>query len=347
MCIETFEKKIALVTGAAGFIGFHVCKRLLSSGWTVIGLDSLSDYYDVNLKLRREAILKQNEFYISVNEKLENSEFINELFIKYQPELIIHLAAQAGVRNSIDDPRPYIDSNIIGTFNLLEAARAFKPKHFMFASTSSAYGANDRMPFKETDKSDMQISLYAATKKATENIAHSYSHLFDIPTTAFRFFTVYGPWGRPDMALFKFANLIMNGHSIDVYNHGHMERDFTYVDDLVNAIYLLTDKLPLKTGLLSNEFEKTSDGLSQVAPFRLVNIGNSKPVKLMDYIYALENELGRTAKKSFLPMQQGDVAKTWADTELLQKLTDFTPSTSVEEGVHQFVKWYKNFYQLI
>ena len=341
--MENNKRKTVLVTGAAGFIGFHTSKRLLEAGWKVIGFDCMSDYYDVNLKERRESILLQNEFYVSIHEKLETAGALKRLFQIERPDVVIHLAAQAGVRYSIEDPRSYLDSNIIGTFELLEAARAYPPEHILIASTSSAYGANSEMPHRETDKADNQMSFYAATKKSTESIAHSYSHIFKLPITMCRFFTVYGPWGRPDMALFKFTKAMLENKEIDVYNNGQMRRDFTYIDDLVTGIILLISTAPDYL-FDTNQLVSRNDSKSPVAPFRVVNIGNSTSEKLMDYISALEEALGIEAKKNFMPMQQGDVVATWADSQLLETLTGYRPATHIRTGVKHFVDWYRSFY---
>ena len=339
------NSKTALVTGAAGFIGFHISQRLLDEGWRVVGLDCMSDYYDVSLKERRESMLLQNASYRSVHEQVEKPNVLMSLFEEERPDVVIHLAAQAGVRYSIENPRVYLESNINGTFELLEAARAFPPKHMLLASTSSAYGASDDMPYKETTKADHQMSFYAATKKSTENMAHSYAHLFDLPITMFRFFTVYGPWGRPDMALFKFTKAILNGDPIDVYNHGDMSRDFTYIDDLVNGMRLLVDAIPnVKDRQNKNEYAE--DSKSKVAPFRVVNIGNSKPAQLVDFINAIEKSIGIEALKNFMPMQAGDVPATWADTSLLENLTDYHPNTDLSAGVQNFVNWYREYYNV-
>ena len=343
--MENNKQKIAFVTGAAGFIGYHISKRLLDEGWRVVGFDCMSDYYEVSLKERREAFLLQNASYRSIHDKVETPNIVMGVFEEERPDVIIHLAAQAGVRYSIENPRAYLESNINGTFELLEAARAFPPDHMLLASTSSAYGANEEMPYKETQKADHQMSFYAATKKSTENMAHSYAHLFDLPVTMFRFFTVYGPWGRPDMALFKFTKSILLGEKIDVYNFGEMHRDFTYIDDLVEGIRLLIDTVPNKYETKNSSYIK-NDNRSPVAPFRVVNIGNSNPVKLLDFIEAIENALGIKSKMNLLPMQAGDVAKTWSDTELLEKLTGYTPETEILDGVKKFVQWYKSYYRL-
>ena len=336
-------RKTALVTGAAGFIGYHISQRLLDEGWRVVGLDCMSDYYDVSLKERRESMLLQSASYRSVHEKVETPNVLMNLFEEERPDVVIHLAAQAGVRYSIENPRAYLESNIHGTFELLEAARAFPPEHMLLASTSSAYGANDDMPYRETVKADHQMSFYAATKKSTENMAHSYAHLFGLPITMFRFFTVYGPWGRPDMALFKFTKAILNGDPIDVYNHGDMSRDFTYIDDLVHGMRLLIDTVPVD-GDCKKENAAKLESKSDVAPFRVVNIGNSQPSQLLDFIIAIEKSIGIDAVKNFMPMQAGDVPATWADTSLLEHLTGYKPNMEVSVGVQNFVNWYRDYY---
>ncbi len=339
------EKKIVLITGSAGFVGFHISMKFLNEGWQVIGLDSMSDYYDISLKQNREKILLKSLNYKSIHAKVEDANILINLLSKETPDIIIHLAAQAGVRYSIENPRTYLESNIIGTFELLEAVRAHPPKHLLIASTSSAYGANERMPYKETDKSDHQMSFYAATKKSTENLAHSYSHLFNIPTTIFRFFTVYGPWGRPDMALFKFTKAILNEEKIDIYNFGNMKRDFTYIDDLVEGIRKLVECIPK---IQKNKNSKLSeiDSISPIAPFRIVNIGNSNPVDLLDFVNAIEEATEKKAILNFMPIQAGDIPKTFADTNLIHSLTGYIPKTTVNFGVKQFVKWYKKYYGL-
>ena len=331
--------KTALITGAAGFIGAATATVLLHEGWRVIGLDAMTDYYDVTLKEAREAKLIAHPNYRSIHGKVEDEGRLMALFADERPDVVIHLAAQAGVRYSIDNPRSYLESNMIGTYELLEAARAYPPAHMLLASTSSAYGANTVMPYVETARADHQMSFYAATKKATEAMAHSYAHLYDLPITMFRFFTVYGPWGRPDMALFKFTKAILNGDAIDVYNHGDMKRDFTYIDDLVQAIRLLIDAAPRRL-----ETVPEGDSLSPVAPFRVVNIGNSEPVQLLAFIEAIEAATGLSAQKNMMPMQAGDVPATWADASLLTSLTGYAPKTQVPEGVANFVAWYRAYY---
>ncbi|MEP0231998.1 NAD-dependent epimerase/dehydratase family protein [Roseibium sp.] len=333
--------RTALVTGSAGFIGYFLCTRLLDDGFRVIGLDAMTDYYDVKLKQRRQQMLLQNEHFTALNDRIETPDLLMELFSRETPDVVVHLAAQAGVRYSIENPRSYLESNINGTFELLEAARAHPPEHMLLASTSSAYGANTHMPYTETDKADHQMSFYAATKKANENMAHSYAHLFELPITMFRFFTVYGPWGRPDMALFKFTKAILEGKPIDVYNFGDMKRDFTYVEDLVEGIRLLIDAAPVRPvdGVVPE-----GDSLSPVAPWRVVNIGNSNAVQLTDFIAAIEKATGRTAERNLMPMQPGDVPATWANADLLQELTGYRPKTDVETGVKHFVDWYRTYY---
>lgn len=336
------QQRTALVTGTAGFIGFHTAERLLQEGWEVVGLDAMTDYYDVTLKERRHSILKQSGQFTAVEDRLEGGGVLMALFAAHKPDVVIHLAAQAGVRYSIDAPRSYVEANLVGTFELLEAARAYPPRHMLLASTSSAYGANTEMPYAETHKADSQMSFYAATKKANEVMAHSYAHLYHLPTTMFRFFTVYGPWGRPDMALFKFTKAILEGSAIDIYNHGDMSRDFTYIDDLVTGIVNLIEAAP--EAAEGREGARAGDSLSPVAPWRVVNIGNGQPVQLMKFVEAIETALGQEAKKNFMDMQPGDVPATWADARLLEQLTGTIPQTPVEEGVAKFVAWYREYY---
>jgi UDP-glucuronate 4-epimerase len=334
----------ALVTGSAGFIGYHLCRRFLAEGWQVTGFDALTDYYDVSLKERRHAMLAQNANFAPIIARLEDDGRLAQVMSKQRPDVVVHLAAQAGVRHSIDAPRSYLDSNLIGTFNVLEAARATPPRHLLMASTSSVYGANTRMPYREIDKTDSQMSFYAATKKANEAMAHSYAHLYDFPVTMFRFFTVYGPWGRPDMAYFKFTRAILNNDPIEVYNHGNMRRDFTFIDDLIEALFRLTDVPPERPASADDIAE--GDSLSAVAPYRIVNIGNAAPVGLMDFIAAIEQAVGVTASKEYVDIQPGDVPATWADTALLRRLTGYDPSTPVADGVAKFVAWYRDFYEV-
>ncbi len=327
-----------LVTGAAGFIGFHTCSRLLQQGATVLGLDNFSAYYDVALKEGRTDILRNHPGYSLVRASIEDMDAFGAAWAEFRPDVVIHLAAQAGVRYSIEHPETYVGTNLVGTFHVLELARRHGLRHLLAASTSSVYGGNTEMPFRETQQTQTPLTLYAATKGATELMAHSYAHLFGIPTTFFRFFTVYGPWGRPDMALFKFTKAILEGTPIDVYNDGAMVRDFTYVEDLAEAVVRLIDAVPGGEPL-------PGDSLSPVAPFRTVNIGQGKPVQLMDYIAELERALGRPAEKNMLPMQQGDVPATEASSDLLRQLTGYVPGTPVSEGVPAFVGWYRDHYQ--
>ncbi len=333
--------RTALVTGSAGFIGYHVCSRLLADGFRVVGVDALTDYYDVALKTQREDMLRRSANYAGLNAPIETPGLLTKLFSDERPDIVIHLAAQAGVRYSIENPRTYLESNIVGTFELLEAARAFAPKHMLLASTSSVYGANSDMPYAETSRTAHQMSFYSATKAANESMAHSYAHLFDLPVTMFRFFTVYGPWGRPDMALFKFTRAILAGDAIDVYNRGEMKRDFTYIDDLCEAIRRLIDVVPQRP---ADGVVPPGDSLSPVAPWRIVNIGNSTTVQLTEFIDAIEQALGKKAIRNLMPMQAGDVPATWADAALLNRLTGYEPNTDVYSGVANFVGWYRAHY---
>ncbi|NBM53722.1 NAD-dependent epimerase/dehydratase family protein [Proteus sp. G2669] len=332
-----------LVTGAAGFIGFHLIKKLIQQGEIVVGIDNLNDYYDVSLKESRLNILnKLHNFSFSLID-LADREKIASLFETEKFDKVIHLAAQAGVRYSLINPFSYADSNLTGFLTILEGCRHNNIKHLVYASSSSVYGLNDELPFSPHDQANHPVSLYAATKKANELMAHSYSHLYGIPTTGLRFFTVYGPWGRPDMALFKFTKAIINDEPIDIYNNGEMKRDFTYVEDIVEGVARIADVIPVP-----QQDWKVSTGTpaNSSAPYKVYNIGNGSPVNLMDYISALEAHLGKTADKNMLPMQPGDVYTTWADTEDLFKATGYKPQTSVDEGVKQFVDWYKNYYQV-
>ena len=331
--------KTVFITGTAGFIGFHLAQFLLDQGHYVFGYDGITDYYDTNLKIARNKILLQNKNYTFTKGLLEDEHLLNESFSNFKPDVVVHLAAQAGVRYSLEEPGQYVSSNLNGFFNVIECVRRFDVKHFLFASTSSVYGNNPDMPYREASNTSEPMTLYAATKKSNEVIAHSYAHLWNIPTTAFRFFTVYGPWGRPDMALFKFTKNILQGAPIDVYNRGMMHRDFTYVNDLVKSISLLMGHVPnIEHGGIS------SVGCSSNAPMRVVNIGNSNQVKLLDFIKQLEEQLGREAKLNLLPMQPGDVPATWANCELLYNLTHFRPNTPIKKGIEEFTKWYKEYY---
>ncbi|WP_350334302.1 GDP-mannose 4,6-dehydratase [Coralliovum pocilloporae] len=333
--------KRVFITGTAGFIGFHLARLLLSEGYSVHGYDGMTDYYDVRLKQRRHAMLQQNERFAATEGLLEDQARLDAALDGFEPDIIIHLAAQAGVRYSLENPRAYIDTNLVGTFNIMEAARRLQVDHLLMASSSSVYGANEDMPFSETEKTETPLSLYAATKKANENMGHSYAHLWNIPISMFRFFTVYGPWGRPDMALFKFADAILDGRPIDIYNNGDMYRDFTYVDDLVRGIRLLMDAIPERP---EDGQVAEGDSLSPVAPFRVLNIGNSDKVRLLDFIEALEDELGIRAIRNYMPMQPGDVAATWANADLLQSLTGYRPETGYREGIARFVSWFRDYY---
>ncbi len=335
-----------LITGSAGFIGFHLARRLLEAGHVVTGYDSFSAYYDPSLKEARNAALEAYPAFSVHRAALEDAEALGEAWAAAKPDVVIHLAAQAGVRYSIDHPETYVSANLVGTANVLEAARRAPPGHLLLASTSSAYGANTAMPFRETDTAVHPMTLYAATKASNELMAHSYAHLFGTPTTAFRFFTVYGPWGRPDMALFKFTKAMFDQQAIEIYGEGRMSRDFTFIDDLVEAIVRLADRPPPGPGARAGAAVVPDDTLSPVAPYRLVNIGGGSPSGLMDYVAALEAALGMEAKKTFLPMQDGDVPATWASAELLEALIDYRPSTPVSEGVARFVEWYRGYYEV-
>ena len=330
------------ITGTAGFIGFSLAKSLLENDHSVYGYDGITNYYDVKLKNNRNKILKKYKKFSFTKGMLENRNLLDKTIIKFKPEIIIHLAAQAGVRYSIDKPRTYLSSNIIGTHNIIELAHKVKVKHLMIASSSSVYGANKKTPYSENDSVKLQMSIYASTKLATESIAHSYSHIWKVPTTVLRFFTVYGPWGRPDMALFKFTKSILDGKKIDIYNKGNLYRDFTYIDDIVHGVSLLIKKIP--------KYKKNSslnriDSLSLVAPFRIINIGNSKKIKLLDFIKTIENSLGKNALKNYMPMQKGDVFMTLANTKLLKKITGFVPKINYKEGVRNFIEWYLDYYK--
>ena len=329
-----------LVTGSAGFIGFHLSRRLIKDGHLVVGYDGMTPYYDVRLKQKRHEVLEQSNGFRAHIGMLEDKEALEKAVEDCVPDVIVHLAAQAGVRYSLENPEAYVSANLVGTFNVLEAARKAEVKHLLVASTSSVYGGNTKMPFAETDLTDSPMTLYAATKKAGEAMSHSYAHLWKIPTTCFRFFTVYGPWGRPDMALFKFVKAIEEDEPIDVYGEGRMNRDFTYIDDLVEGIVRLIDCVPVE----GEPVEGVTDSLSPVAPWRVVNIAGGQPVNLMEYIETIEKCLGKQAKKNMLPMQKGDVRGTFADASLIEALTGFRPTVDVAEGIEAFVEWYRTVY---
>ena len=330
-----------LLTGAAGFIGMHVCERLLARGDEVVGVDNLNDYYDVALKEARLARLTPNPRFKLSRLDIADRSGIAELFERERPQRVINLAAQAGVRYSLVNPHAYVDSNVVGFVNILEGCRHAGVEHFVYASSSSIYGGNERMPFSEHDNVDHPVSLYAATKKSNELMAHTYSHLFKLPTTGLRFFTVYGPWGRPDMALFLFAKAILEDRAIDVFNHGKMRRDFTYIDDIAEGVIRVLDRPPQADPAFD---KRAPDPATSWAPYRVFNIGNHQPVELMAYIEALEQALGKTAQKNFLPLQDGDVPATHADTSELERATGFSPATPVGEGVRRFVDWYRSYH---
>jgi len=328
-----------IITGSSGFIGFHISKKLLENGHKVHGYDSMNSYYDIKLKKSRLNILKKYKNFSFTKNNLENKIELQKSFAKIKPSIVIHLAAQAGVRYSIEKPEVYLNSNIIGSFNVIEVSHKFKVKHLIIGSSSSVYGANKKFPFKETDKADNQVSFYAATKKSTESLAHAYSCLWKLPITMLRFFTVYGPWGRPDMAYFKFTKNILDGKKIDIYNKGKMYRDYTYIDDIVDGIYKLINKTPKL-----NSKKIKNDSLSPVAPFRILNIGNTKKILLLDFINTLEKELKIKIKRNYLPMQKGDVHSTLSDSSLLKRITGYSPKTSYKIGIRKFIKWFLKYY---
>ena len=328
------------ITGSSGFIGFHTAKRLLNKGIKVHGFDSMNTYYDLKLKKDRLNILKKYKNFSFTKGLLENEKVLSNSISKFKPSIIIHLAAQAGVRFSLESPKNYLNSNIVGTFNILKNAHKFNIKHLIIGSSSSVYGANKKIPFQEIDKADHQVSFYAATKKSTESLAHSYSSLWKIPVTMLRFFTVYGPWGRPDMAYFKFTKKILEGKRIDIFNKGKMYRDYTYIDDIVTGVCKLINKAPS----LNKKIKFKNDSLSPVAPYRILNIGNTKKILLLDFIKSLEKELKVKAKKRYLPMQKGDVYSTLSNSHLLKKITGYNPKTSYKTGIKKFVDWYLDYY---
>jgi len=332
-----------LITGAAGFIGFHLSKLLLDNDYEVIGIDNLNDYYDPNLKKDRLEILGKNNNFIFHKIDLKDKTEVDKTFETYKPDYVINLAAQAGVRYSLKNPYAYVDSNLIGFMNILEACRNYPVKHLIYASSSSVYGGNKVAPFSTSHNVDHPVSLYAATKKSNELMAHTYSHLYKIPTTGLRFFTVYGPWGRPDMAYFSFTKNIIEGKPIKVFNYGNMERDFTYIDDIVEGVYKLLDVIPKP----NPDWDETKDDIStSFAPYKIYNIGNNQPVQLMKFINILEEKIGKKAEKIYMDMQPGDVLRTYADVSDLEKDIGFKPSTSIEEGLEKFVAWYKDYYNI-
>ena len=330
-----------LVTGAAGFIGFHLSRRLLKEGNAVVGLDNLNPYYDVTLKEARLSLLEKESTFSFIRADIADRQAVASLFAEERPEIVVHLAAQAGVRYSLKNPYAYVESNLVGFMNIIEGCRHHHVRHLVYASSSSVYGANTRMPFSVHDNVDHPLSLYAATKKANELMAHTYASLYGLPCTGLRFFTVYGPWGRPDMALFLFTRAILEGRPIDIFNEGRMERDFTYIDDIVEGVARVMDRIPTPDAAWSGD---RPDPSSSFAPYRLYNIGNHQPVPLMDFITILEDHLGRKAKKNFLPMQAGDVPATFADIDALATDVGFKPATPIAEGIGHFVAWYRDYY---
>lgn len=333
------NEEVFLVTGAAGFIGYHLSKRLLEEGSVVIGLDNLNKYYDPELKKSRLSNLKKYKKFNFEKVDIKYKNEVDGIFEKYNPDIVINLAAQAGVRYSIENPQAYVDSNLIGFMNVLEACRNIKVKHLLYASSSSVYGGNSKTPFSTLDNVDHPVSLYAATKKSNELLAHSYSHLYGIPTTGMRFFTVYGPYGRPDMAYFSFTEKIINNKTIQIFNKGEMKRDFTYIDDVIESIMRLINKIPQKNKGWSNDDVRTS-----FAPYRVINIGNNNPKTLIDFISIIESTINKKAKKEYLGMQNGDVKETYADISDLNSLINYLPKTKLEDGIQYFVDWYKEYY---
>jgi UDP-glucuronate 4-epimerase len=331
------KSKTILITGCAGFIGFHLSKQLLSKNNIVIGVDNLNSYYEVNLKQARLKLLKEYKNFTFELCSIEDKEAMEKIFLQGQIDIVINLAAQAGVRYSIENPYTFIESNVVGFLNILECCRNYKIDHLIYASSSSVYGANTKIPFSTKDNVDYPVSLYAASKRANELIAQTYSHLYDMPITGLRFFTVYGPWGRPDMSYYKFTNAIMNGEKIQVFNFGHMKRDFTYIDDIVEGIVRLIDKKPERIQV---------PAIASTAPHKVYNIGNNQPEELMDFISVIEEKIGKKAIKEFLPMQPGDVHVTYADVEDLENEIGFKPKTNINEGIEKFVDWYKEYYKI-
>lgn len=337
-----FEFKTILVTGAAGFIGFHLSKRLLEDGYQVIGIDNLNDYYDVNLKKDRLHLLIENSRFTFYQTDLSDLDGLTTIFKSHQVDTVVNLAAQAGVRYSLENPHAYVNANLVGFVNILECCRHHHVKHLVFASSSSVYGANTKMPFSVHDNVDHPVSLYAATKKSNELMAHTYSHLYELPCTGLRFFTVYGPWGRPDMALFLFTKAILNNEPIKVFNHGKMKRDFTYIDDIVEGVVRVMKLLPEPN---PDWTSKSPDPGTSYKPYRIYNIGNNQPVTLTSFIEVIEDILGKRAEKDFLDIQPGDVAETYANIDDLFNAVGFKPQTPIEKGIEEFIDWYKSYYK--
>ena len=334
-------KKI-LITGTAGFIGFHLAKFFLEKKWEVIGIDGLTDYYDIQLKLDRHKILNKFKNFKKFEFMLQDYNKLNDLFMSEKPKVVIHLAAQAGVRYSFKNPSSYIDTNIVGTFNILETVKNLKLKHLIISSTSSVYGDSHNLPFHENEITNYPLSLYAATKKSCEVLAHSYSCSYKIPITLVRFFTVYGPWGRPDMALFKFTDSIIKNEPIEIFNHGHLKRDFTYIDDIVNGVYEISKLSPE----IGSKKINLVESMPNSTPYRIVNIGSSRPTELLTFIELIEKNLGIKANKKFVKHQMGDVKSTWSDISLINHLTKFKPKISLEKGINNFMKWYREYYKI-
>ena len=337
------SKKI-LITGAAGFIGFNLCQKLIKDGISIIGIDNLNSYYDINLKKARlKELSKNNKYFKFFKIDIEDTINLNKIFQIHKPEIVFNLAAQAGVRYSIEKPMEFINTNVKGFINILEACKSYKIEHLVYASSSSVYGGNMQLPYSEKNSVDHPVSIYAASKKTNELMAHTYSHLYSLPCTGLRFFTVYGPWGRPDMSYFLFTKSIINGEKINIFNHGNMSRDFTYIDDICESLVRVMNKIPA----CEKGFDKKNLLIdSSLAPHKIFNIGNSNSIKLMEFIEIIENELGQKALKNLLPMQPGDVQSTLADTSLLEDWINYRPSTKIKDGIKKFVNWYKNFYDI-